>query len=444
MKQINIYKSIVAAILLIISPVIIISQENYTDQLTIDNLKISKASGQTAVTMDVNLNDLRINKNEMLVVTPMLISENGEQAVELESFAVIGKLRNRVLSRPFTYSGKTELNFPDGNQIVRKNGSDQSINYFTSLPFDEWQRKAQLILRSEVIGCADCVDYEPDILLSEKILGDKFIPDYRFSTIAGKMEEQSEVFSAHLNYVVGRWNLLPDFKNNATELAKVDNVVKELKSNENIKITAFTITGYASPEDTKDRNYRLSQRRAETFAQYLNKQYGYTPEQYRVEWFGEDWNGLREAVAASNLPKKAEVINIIDTEPDFDARDSKLIALDGGATYRKLLNEFYPPLRRNDYYVSYVSHDYDEAEIARVNSINKAVNELRNDNIDAALNSLDKYKDSPDAWNILGVAYAKKGDMSSAASYFNRAINNSNSDARHNLDQLQKYIEDNQ
>lgn len=258
------------------------------------------------------------------------------------------------------------------------------------------------------------------------------------------MEEHSEVFSAHINYIVGQWNLLPNFKDNATELAKVDEVVKDIKSRDNLKITAFTITGYASPEDTKERNYRLSQRRAEIFAQYLNKQYGYTPEQYRIEWFGEDWDGLREAVSASSLANKAEIINIIDTEPDYDARDSKLIALDSGVTYRKLLNEFYPPLRRNDYYVSYITHDYDEAEFIRVNSINKAISELRNDNIDEALNSLDKYRDSPDAWNALGVAYARKGDIALATSYFNRAIESDNSDARHNLDQLQKYIEDNQ
>lgn len=443
MKQINIYKSIVAIVLLIISPAII-SQENYTDQLSIDNLTISKASGHTDVVMDVNLDDLRINKNEMLVVTPMLISENGEKAVELESFAVIGKLRNKVLNRPFTYNGKTELNFSEENKIVRKNGSDQSLQYSASLPFDEWQRQAQLILRSEVIGCADCIDYEPDLLLSEKILGDKFIPEYRFSPLTSKIEERSEVFSARLNYVVGRWNLLPDYKNNATELAKVDNVIKELKADESLKITAFTITGYASPEDTKERNYRLSQRRAETFAQYLTKQYGYTADQYKVEWFGEDWDGLREAVVASNLPNKDEILNIIDTESDFDARDSKLIAIDGGATYRKLLNELYPPLRRNDYYVTYISRDYDEAEVAKVNSINEAVSELRNNNADAALKSLDKYKDSPDAWNILGVAYAQKGDMVLAASYFNRAIEKGNSDARHNLDQMQKYIDDNE
>lgn len=443
MKQVNIYKSIIVLILLIMAPAIK-GQDNYTDQISFDNLKVLKASGKTDIAMDINLRDLKISKNEMLVVTPMLISKDREQAIELEPFAVIGRLRNKVLTRPFNYKGKPELNFSQENRIIRKNGSDQLLQYTVSVPFEEWQRQAQLILRSEVIGCADCVDTESDVLLSSKILGDRFIPDYKLSTISSKMEEHSEVFSAHINYIVGQWSLLPNFKDNATELAKVDEVVKEIKSRDNLKITAFTITGYASPEDTKERNYRLSQRRAETFAQYLNKQYGYTPEQYRIEWFGEDWDGLREAVSASSLANKAEIINIIDTEPDYDARDSKLIALDSGVTYRKLLNEFYPPLRRNDYYVSYITHDYDEAEFIRVNSINKAISELRNDNIDEALNSLDKYRDSPDAWNALGVAYARKGDIALATSYFNRAIESDNSDARHNLDQLQKYIEDNQ
>lgn len=177
MKQVNIYKSIIVLILLIMAPAIK-GQDNYTDQISFDNLKVLKASGKTDIAMDINLRDLKISKNEMLVVTPMLISKDREQAIELEPFAVIGRLRNKVLTRPFNYKGKPELNFSQENRIIRKNGSDQLLQYTVSVPFEEWQRQAQLILRSEVIGCADCVDTESDVLLSSKILGDRFIPDY--------------------------------------------------------------------------------------------------------------------------------------------------------------------------------------------------------------------------------------------------------------------------
>ena len=46
-------------------------------------------------------------------------------------------------------------------------------------------------------------------------------------------------------------------------------------------------------------------------------------------------------------------------------RDARLIALDNRKTYNELLNDFYPPLRRNDYEVSFVSRPFnvDEAKV---------------------------------------------------------------------------------
>ena len=65
------------------------------------------------------------------------------------------------------------------------------------------------------------------------MLAERFVPDYQFSYITPEVEEikeRSETYSAHLNYRVGRWDLLPDFQSNATVLAKVDEIIQELKN----------------------------------------------------------------------------------------------------------------------------------------------------------------------------------------------------------------------
>ncbi|WP_436415761.1 OmpA family protein [Petrimonas sp.] len=487
MKRKNIYTLIIAATTLFVAFGTTTAQVNYLDQVSVENQTVSKKAGTTNIGMDVNLNNLKLNKNDMLIITPVIVS--GQNEVELEPIAVKGTLRNKVLERPFEWKGKTHLAMPAENQLVRRNGTNQSLNYNATLPYADWQRDAQLLLRTEVVGCADCSEAQPDKLISQKILPDKFIPDYRMPYIVPEVEEvkaRSETFSAHLNYIVGRHDLLPNFQNNAAELAKVDKIVQELKKDPDLTITDFTISGYASPEDTKERNLLLSQRRAESFARYMENKYGYTRNQFKVEWFGEDWNGLRKAVVASNLINKDAIVDIIDNVPDFDARDARLIALDNGQTYNRLLHDFYPPLRRNDYNIAFISRPFNVEEAkeiiktrpkllslnemylvaktypedspqykkafdiacktfpdAEVACINAAVGELREDNVDDALQHLQKCPDSPAAMNLMGVVYAKKGDTARAKQFFDKAIQAGNADARHNAEQLQQYMDDN-
>ena len=463
------------------------AQVNYMNQITVENQVISKRAGTTNIDMDFILNNLRLDKNDMLIITPVVVS--GQNEVELEPMAVKGSLRNKVLERPFEWKGKTHLPMPAENQVVRRNGTSQTLHYRTNFPFDEWQRQAQLVLKTEVIGCADCADAQPDKLVSEKILPDKFVPDYRMPYAVPEVEpvkQRSERYKAHLNYVVGQHDLLPNFENNAAVLAEVNKIVHELKNDKDLTITNFTISGYASPEDTYQRNMLLSQRRAESFARYMEKKYGYTRGQFKVEWFGEDWDGLRKAVVASNLANKDAIVGIIDNVPDYDARDARLIALDNGQTYSRLLREFYPPLRRNDYDIAFVSRAFnvDEAkEIiktkpkllslnemylvantyeqdspqyketfdiacrtfpdAETACLNAAVGELRANNPDKALEYLRKFADKPAAMNLLGIAYAQKGDTAGAKQYFDKASAAGNADARHNADQLQQYMDDN-
>lgn len=471
-----------------------VAQGNYTnpvtyiDQIAVENPSISKGKGITNVAMDINLSELKLNRNDLILITPVILSNQTGERVELEPLAVKGKLRSRILDRPFDWEGKPLLTMPEANQVVRANGTRQLLQYQTTLPFHEWQRDARLVLTAEIIGCADCSELLPDRIIDSKILPDRFVPDYRVAYITPEVEEikqRSESYSAHLNYVVGRSDLLPNFENNAAELAKVDKIIRELQEDKDLTITDFRIAGYASPEDTQERNLLLSQRRAETFAAHIEKKYGYNRDQFMVEWFGEDWNGLREAVAASSLANKDDIVKIIDTEPRLDARDALLIGLDNGATYNRLLREYYPPLRRNEYHISFVSRPFKVEEAARVletrpkllslnemfhvantypvdspkykevfdlaatlfpenatANTNAAAGELRANNPDAALEYLRKVEETPSSWNLLGIAYALKGDLDRAKLYLTRAAGKGHADARHNLDQLEKYIND--
>ena len=62
---------------------------------------------------------------------------------------------------------------------------------------------------------------------------------------------------------------------------------------------------------------------------------------------------LRRWVVLSDLPARNEVLAVIDTVSDPDARDAGIRQIDNGATYLRLLREVYPQLRRVDYRISY-------------------------------------------------------------------------------------------
>ena len=486
MKRKNIYTLFAITVTLFATFGMATAQVNYMEQVAVENLTVSKEGATTSVRLDFILNNLELDKNDLLVITPVIVSTNNE--VVLRPVAVKGKLRSKVLERPFEWKGKMRLNMPKSDQLVRENGTPQSLRYATSLPFAEWQRDARLILRGEVIGCADCSEAQPDKLLSQKILPDRYVPTYRVSYIVPEVEpvkQRSETYSAHLNYRVGRHDLLPDFQNNAAELAKVGKIIRELKGDPDLTITNFTISGYASPEGNYDKNMQLSQRRAETFALYMEKEYGYNHDQFKVQWFGEDWKGLRNAVVASNLANKNAIVEIIDNVSNHDARDARLIALDNRQTYNVLLNDFYPPLRRNDYEVSFVSRPFNVNEAKEVIKtrpkllslnemflvaqtydpaskefkevfdiaarlypdepiaiLNSAAADIEGGNNQAAIDRLSRIENDPRAWNNLGVAYVRTGEVAKAKDCFEKAAARGDEDAKHNLEELEKAMED--
>src|SRR5690554_2655328 len=490
MKTNSIYISLVIAVsTLVMASFEVAAQDYYTSQLTLENLNIVKDADVTNISLDINLNNLNIDKNELLIITPIVVSNSSENKKELDAITIIGKRRNRVLQRPFTYEGKPNIDIANENTLIRNNESSQLVSYTTSLPYEEWQRDAQLILSTEVIGCANCRDNEPEIVLTDRILREQFVPEYSYTYIVPEVEEikqRSETYSAYLNYMVGKWNLLRDFKNNAVELKKVEGIILELKNDPDLSISDFTITGYASPEGSSKSNLMLSQRRAESFATFIEGKYEFDANQFTIKWEGEDWNGLREAVAASSLANKNDIIEIINSVADMDARDGRIMALDNSVTYRSLLNDFYPPLRRNDYKIAFVSRPFNLDEAAEViktrpkllslnemfhvantfpaesaeyrkvfevasktfpesetANINVAVTELNNNNIDEALKRLEKMKESSAAWNLLGVGNAKKGLYEQAAEYFKKAIEHKDTTALNNLQQLERYLSDN-
>ena len=463
-------------------------QQNYLEQIVIKNKSIQKQDDLLRITMNFDLSLMEVNNQHMVILTPVLQLRGNESPIELPPVIINGKTRHKMYIRSSRWHDVQD--FPKEPQavVLRHNGVTQTVDYETTVPFDKKIKKARLVLKEEVKGCADCNVGRNELLLSEQLLPDDFVPTYKLVYIVPEMEEvknRGEQHSASLNYPVGRSELLPSFGDNAAKLAQINEIIWNIKRDENLKITGLTITGYASPEGNAESNYILSLNRAKSFAAYLERVHGSAINQYQIAAKGEDWEGLRKAVESSQLFDKAAILSIIDTEPDLDIRDAKLQKLSGGQTYRILLNIYYPPLRRNDYSISYISKPFNVSETQHILRtrpqllslhemfllaqtypagskefnevfdiavrlfpddpiaiINYAAAEIENGNMQEALERLKKIEDDPRAWNNMGVAYARMGENEKAMEYFSKAADQGDTDAKANKDQLQCYFDE--
>lgn len=146
-----------------------------------------------------------------------------------------------------------------------------------------------------------------------------------------------------------RWdkeNIDPTYLTNARTLYTIDSIMRSRSAE---YIDTLKITAFASPEGSPAYNQRLSERRAESFRQYLLTHYPtFAAASVVTQGKGEDWQGFRRlAEADPRLPRKTEILSIID-DPNLTAVQcqAKIAGLDGGRIYRDYIYpKYYPELR---------------------------------------------------------------------------------------------------
>lgn len=462
------------------------AQEADLSGIRIENPTTVKQGDMVTVSFDLSLDALRVKRNNMLVLTPVLTSnENDIETTALPPVVVTGKKRNKILQRKEVLGESLPMADQPLEIVVRKNNSEQQVHYTFTTPYRSWMQDASLSLVNEVSGCADCMSHEGEELLIASIIPEPYDPVYRLTYVVPEVEvkTRSDRHTATFNFVVDRWELLRDYKGNASKFNEVDRVVWEIRNNPDLEITEFEIHGYASPEGSAPHNTMLAENRANAFADYLVTKFNIDRNRFTVSSHGEDWEGLRKAVDASSLGDKQAVLDIIDRVSNPDARDAELMKLSGD-TYRTLLNDYYPPLRRSEYVVAYnvrpfdveeareivksnpkllslnemylvaQSYPVESSEFSQVFDIavrlypdsdiailNSAAADIESGNMDGAIERMMKIADSPKVWNNLGVAHARKGDLEKAREFFAKAAAQNDTDAVQNIHELQKTID---
>ena len=344
------------------------AQTAYLESVTVENRRVEKDGADVRVRMDLGLDNLDMKLQHTLQLTPVIVSGDGTQEQALQPVHVDGRIRGKVVSR----RAALDKDYPAGGErLRRKNGEPQTLHYEATAPYEPWMLNGRLELRADVTGCAECGEGRETMATGGILPYEE--PVYEMAVVQQPKEEavkrRSEVRTARLQYRQDSHNVLPRYKDNQAELDKVQASIDAVKGNTDLTITGIYVTGYASPEATVAYNQALSERRARTFAEYVQQR---NPELdkslWHVEGKGEDWDGLRKVVERyTNLLKQDEVLRIIDQcEGDLDQCEEKIKALVPPEIYQRVLNEMYGPLRRNEYRIEYNVRHFDLAEAKRL------------------------------------------------------------------------------
>ena len=84
------------------------SQTSYLREISINHSNVEKIAGrQVKVTFDADLSELDMKRQQSLRIAPVLISEDGNQKVELPAFIINGKVRDKANARTKALHGAT-------------------------------------------------------------------------------------------------------------------------------------------------------------------------------------------------------------------------------------------------------------------------------------------------------------------------------------------------
>ena len=328
--------------------------------VNVDSYTMERAGNYVVVDMDIDLSQLEVKNAEAVVLTPHIVSDT--LSVALKSIGVYGR------NRDFYYQRNAELSPTTGDDLAFRNKKrPETITYHAVVPFEQWMDGCQLVFERTDCGCNNTnLGTEGNVLISRFPL-EPYKPTLLYIRPEAERVKTRELSgTAYVDFVVNKTDIRPDYRNNASEIAKITGTIDSVKSDSDMTITAITIKGFASPESPYENNARLAEGRTEALKRYVESLYNFDAGLITTSFEPEDWAGLESYVASSEIEDRDAILEIIRNRETPD-RKEWLIKSKYPETYRYLLDNCYPALRHSDYTVCYTVRKYsDTAEIESI------------------------------------------------------------------------------
>lgn len=332
------------------------------------------------VALDVRVSRRALKCNQTLIFRPVIT--DGMHKVSLPRTVVYGGHLAKTSYKRLLWSvGENEKT--DAVGIPRRK---KPLEYRAAVPAQYWMREANLEIESAVSDCC-CVNYMENTVVTGNLMAE-YIPELRDSVVLIVTKMAPEPFSVPesiadtmsisfpfiamdegfdpngkikmydderddclaVYYGASSYTIDPSFSGNARTLDNLLAAIDVINASEDCDVEHIVVGGFASPEGPLSYNDRLAWRRAVAVKEYIVNNTGTAADKIAIFNGSEDWRGLRELVAGSDMEYRDEVLRVIDTVPLWDAkanrgRNGVLMRMHGGRPYKYMSRHFFPLLR---------------------------------------------------------------------------------------------------
>lgn len=234
---------------------------------------------------------------------------------------------------------------------------------------------------------------------------------------------------AEIMYQINRSNVRPG-ELTKEQVKMFEDFVKEYSNKDRATLGNVYAKGYASPDGPVKFNDELSKKRSESGQEAIAKKLSSVNPKYDIAAYGEDWEGFKELVSASDIEDKDLILQVLAMQDNPVKRDEEIKSMT--AVFEVLAKEILPQLRRTKLIADVDIEGRTDAEIkeAAAKNIDVLSEEemlyaatLTDDNaakLKAYEAAASKYN-SVRGYNNAGVILAKEGKLAQAKAQLDKA-----------------------
>ena len=385
---------------------------------TSDNFNVTpdvlvSQGGKVQATVDGNFPEKSFPAKALVTITPVLKYEGGE-----------------TLGTPITLQGaKVKAN----NKVIGKEGGTFSVS--SVFNYKPEMSKSELYLRfNTTIGKK--VITLPEIKVADGVISNEALANAATASPAITPDKfQRVIQEAHEASILF---LIQQAKLRKTELESES--VKGLSekfaataADPTKVISAIEVSSFASPDGTLSLNEKLAEKREAETVKYLQDELKKVNAQGSIDakFTAEDWDGFKELVGASNIQDKDLILRVLSMYNDPEEREKEIKNL--SAVFDNLAEDILPKLRRSKMKLTLdlIGKTDEQLKMLAKNDPSKlnieeilfagSLFEANKDKADVYQSAATLYPGCYRAFNNLGVAKFKLGDLAGAKAAFDKA-----------------------
>ncbi len=366
----------------------------------------------------------------ILKVTPVLVFDGGE-----------------VVGTPKYFQGEdvrdnyTPVSWKKGGVFTQK----------VSFPYDERANLSTLVLRVEGRTADQCRSDKYKtfgefgaVAVAQGISTVQLMAYRPYMTLMDHGFKRVRTISeeADIHYLINSANVRSN-QLSQEQIKLFEQFVRDNSAAEDVTMGTVYAKGYASPDGPENFNQKLSSERSRTGEKAIKKNLKNVEVQYDAAAYGEDWEGFRKLVEASDIQDKDLILQVLSMYDSSSRREQEIKNL--SAVYNELKENILPQLRRTQLVASAEVVGLSDAEV--VAAVKKGDTSLRLDEMlygatllntpaeKAAVYRLAarQYNDVA-AYNNLAVVLVDMGDIAGAKEAIDKAARiNSNPIVTNNM-----------